>query len=229
MCRSSTAAWNRPVRVAAVLSARRLATFQHYARDLLSEPRIGLFEASRPDPIDAETAREQLEDRGTTPIALVFDAPDLVDDQLWPQLARSLDGLTDALDRRGFDVLRAEAFAHERVALFVELEVADRPAVERHEGPPVHVRAHAEGFYEKYADSDATGPYVEGDRYVVEREREFTTATGLLTSDAVFDVALGAHVESALEDGYEVLVGEEIGALAGEFGVELADYFDPKP
>jgi len=215
--------------VAAVLSARQLATFQHYARELLADPRLSLFEPDEPVPIGAGTVRERVAARGTTPVALVFDAPELVDDQLWPQLVRSLSGLTDALDRYGFDVLRAETFADESAVLFAELEVAERPAIERHEGPPVHVRAHAEGFYQKYADSDAVGPYIDGDRYVVEREREYTTATALLESDAVFDVALGAHVESALEAGYEVLVGGEIDTLAAEFGVELARYFDPKP
>jgi tRNA nucleotidyltransferase (CCA-adding enzyme) len=56
-----------------------------------------------------------------------------------------------------------------------------------------------------------------------------TTARELLESDAVFDVALGAHVEDALEAGYDVLVGEEVAALAEAFGVELARYFDPSP
>jgi len=215
--------------VAAVLSARQLARFQHYARELLADPRDALFERSDPEPIDATTVRERIAERGTTPVALVFDAPDLVDDQLWPQLARSLDGVTDALDRLGFDVLRAAAFADARAVLFVELAVAERPTIERHEGPPVHVRGHAEGFYEKYADSDATGPYIDDDRYVVERDREWTAAAAFLDSDAVLDVALGTHVESALEAGSEVLVDDEIGTLAAEFGVELARYFDPNP
>jgi tRNA nucleotidyltransferase (CCA-adding enzyme) len=215
--------------VAAVLSARQLSRFQHYARELLADPRDALFERSDPEPIDVTTVRERVVGRGTTPVALVFDAPDLVEDQLWPQLARSLDGVTDALDRRGFDVLRAAAFADERAVLFIELEVAERPAIERHEGPPIHVRPHAEGFYEKYADSHATGPYIDGDRYVVERDREWAVAAAFLDSDAIFDVALGTHVESALEVGYEVLVDDEIGTLTAEFGVELARYFDPNP
>jgi tRNA nucleotidyltransferase (CCA-adding enzyme) len=215
--------------VAAVLSAERLATFQHYARELLADPRPSLFEPNEPEPVDAETVRAWFEERGTTPVALRFDAPDLVDDQLWPQLDRSLSGVTDALGRRGFDVLRAAAFADETAVLQAELEVARRPAVERHEGPPVHVRDHAEGFCEKYADGDATGPYVDGERYVVERAREFTSATAFLESDAVHDVALGTHVASALESGYEVLIGDEVATLAGEFGVELARYVDPKP
>ena len=231
--------------VAAVCAAENVARLQHYARDLLGDPREDLFFPEPTDPLDAAAVRDAVRGRGTTPIAVGFDAPDVVEDQLYPQLRKSLAGVRDELSRRGFDPLRAATFADESAVLFVELEVAERPAVERHEGPPVHVRQHAEGFFGKYADEqnssspatqsqdaddpDAYGPFIDGDRYVVEREREFETAEEFLRSDALFDVALGVHVESALEADYDVLVGEEIGRLADEFGTELADYFDPAP
>jgi len=216
--------------VAAVLSAENVARLQHYARDLLDEPREELFFPDEPDPLSASDVEAAVADRGTTPVAIRFEAPDVVEDQLYPQLDRSLDGVAEDLDRRGFDVVRSTAFADERAVLLAELGVAERPTIERHEGPPVHVRDHATGFYEKYADDpDAYGPFVDGGRYVVEREREFRTAAAFLHSDRLLDVRLGTHVESALEDDYDVLVGEEIAALAEEFGVELARYFDPAP
>ncbi|MFB6155741.1 MAG: CCA tRNA nucleotidyltransferase [Haloferacaceae archaeon] len=216
--------------VAAVLSAENVARLQHYARDLLSDPREELFEPVSRTPLSVEAAREHLSRRGTTPVAVVFDAPDLVDDQLYPQLRRSLHGIADELDRRGFTSIRSATFADGRAVLLVELEVADLPAVERHDGPPVHVREHASQFFETYEDADVYGPFVDGDRYVVERERGFTSAVELLRDDAVFDVALGAHVERVMaDDGYDVLVGAEVAALADEFGEELATYFDPRP
>ncbi|WP_276270544.1 CCA tRNA nucleotidyltransferase [Haloarcula litorea] len=228
--------------VAAVCSAESVARLQHYARDLLTDPRAELFESRDPEPYDADDVRAAVDRRGTTPVALRFDAPDVVADQLWPQLRKSLHGVTDELERRGFEAFRAAAFAGDSggpdgpaaatgdAVLLVELAVAERPAVERHEGPPVHVREHAEGFYEAYADDpDAVGPYVDGDRYVVERDRAFRSAEAFLRSDALFDVRLGPHVESALDDGYELLVGAEIAALADAFGRDLAAYFDPQP
>ncbi|MFB6163866.1 MAG: CCA tRNA nucleotidyltransferase [Haloarculaceae archaeon] len=237
--------------VAAALSATNVARLQHYARDLLADPRAELFEPDAPAPLDDAAVRGAVDERGTTPVAVRFDAPDVVDDQLWPQLRKSLAGVTDELDRRGFDVLRAAAWADDEgeanggdesdqrdaaatdgadeAVLFAELAVAERPVVERHDGPPVHVREHAEGFYEKYADTEAYGPFIAGERYVVEREREFTTARAFLESDALFDVALGTHVEQALADGYAVLVGDDVAALADAFGVQLARYFSPKP
>ncbi|MFC7204580.1 CCA tRNA nucleotidyltransferase [Haloferax namakaokahaiae] len=217
--------------VAAVCSAENVARLQHYARDVLDDPRESLFFRADPDPLDSEGVREQLERRQTTPAAIVFDTPDLVEDQLYPQLRKSVSGVAAELDRRDFDVFRKAAFAKNRAVLFFELAVAERPTVERHTGPPVHVRQHAEGFFDAYADDDeAYGPFLDGDRFVVEREREFTSAEAFLTSEALFDVALGTHVEEILRAGeYEVLVGESVAQLAGEFGAEFGAYFDPRP
>ncbi|MFB6296537.1 MAG: CCA tRNA nucleotidyltransferase [Halobacteriales archaeon] len=215
--------------VAAVLSAANLARLQHHARDVLADPRIDVFFPDETDPLSPEAIRKHVARRGTTPIALVFEAPDLVEDELYPQLRKSLAGIGDELDRRGFDVLRREALARERAVLLFELAIAERPAVERHEGPPVAARDHAAGFYAKYDDADVYGPFVERDRYIVERDREFASAVALLESDALFDTRLGPAVEDALEAGYEVLQGEAIAELAGEFGADLAEYFDPGP
>jgi len=228
--------------VAAVCSAANVARLQHYARVLLADPRETVFEPADPDPVGPEGVRGAVADRGTTPVAVRFDAPDVVDDQLWPQLEKSRDGVAGELDRRGFDVFRSAAFAQTDAgggateaaatgdaALLFELAVAERPRVERHEGPPVHVREHAQDFFGTYADADAYGPFIDGDRYAVERDRKYTSAVALLESDALFDVALGVHVESALAAGYDLLVGDEVATLAGDFGAELAAYFAPQP
>ncbi len=223
--------------VAAVCSSENVARLQHYARTFLADPREEVFFPPDPDPLSPDEVLAHIDRRGTTPLAVVFETPDVVDDQLYPQLHKSLDGVGGELDRRGFVPVRATTFAGERAVLLFELAVAELPSVERHEGPPVGVRAHAEGFYEGYADEDVYGPFVDGDRYVVEREREFDSAVAFVESDALFDVALGAHVERSLEsEGYDVLVGDELAALADDghgathdFGAELARYFDPRP
>ena len=222
--------------VAAVLSAENLARLQHHARAVLGAPTVEAFFPDPSEPLSAEAVRDHVSRRGTTPIALVFESPDAVEDDLYPQLRRSLAGVGDELERRGFDVLRAATWAGDvddpaaRAVILFELAVPERPAIERHDGPPVHVREHAADFVDAYADDpDVYGPYVDGDRYVVERQRAFTTARDLLASEAIHDVRLGVGVAAALEDGYDVLVGEDVARLADDFGVELAAYFDPAP
>jgi tRNA nucleotidyltransferase (CCA-adding enzyme) len=216
--------------VAAVLSTTNVARLQHYARELLASPDGEHFAASDPEPLSESELETHLDSRGTTPVAVRFDVPDLVADQLYPQLRRSLGGVRDELDRRGFGPLRAATFADETAVLLVELETARLPAIERHDGPPVHVTDHARSFYEQYADDDAVyGPFIDEDRYVVERPREYASAVAFLDSDAIFDVALGVAIETALKDDYDVHVGDEITALLPEFAAELRRYFEPTP
>ncbi|MDH5020390.1 CCA tRNA nucleotidyltransferase [Halobacterium rubrum] len=214
--------------VAAVVSETNVATLQHHARTFLEDPDEDAFEPADREPLDEEALRAHLERRATTPLAVVFDAPDLVEDQLYPQLYRSRDGLVRGLREYGFQVLRSATWADGRAVLFVELSVAELPAVERHVGPPVHVEDHARGFYEKYAaDDDAYGPFVDDGRYVVERDREVRTAHEF-ARDRLDEVALGAHVASLVaEADYEVLVGGEVASLVSEFGKGFAAYFEP--
>ncbi len=213
--------------VAAVCAPEQVARLQHYARDLLRTPRVEAFFRDDPAPLSAAAVSEHVARRGTEPVAVVFDAPDVVDDQLYPQLRRSLGGIRAALDRAGFAPLRAATFADERAVLLVECATGEVAAVERHEGPPVAVADHARGFLDAHRDADY-GPFLDGDRYVVERPREHTTPAALLRSDAILDVALGVRVEEALRDEYTVLAGTDVAALTDEFGVALTRHFEPQ-
>jgi tRNA nucleotidyltransferase (CCA-adding enzyme) len=215
--------------VAAVCSPRNVARLIHYAREFTAEPRIDCFETSEPEPLSATAIRTVVDRRGTTPIALRFDAPDIVDDQLYPQLEKSLAGIEGALERAGFSPLRTACFAAEDAVLLLECAVGELSTIDRHEGPPVGVREHAEGFFAAYENEDTTGPFIDEEgRYVVERARSAETPSELVRRE-LFDVSLGPHVESALEDGYELRSGPDIAALSESFGTELAAYFDPGP
>ncbi|GAA0306637.1 CCA tRNA nucleotidyltransferase [Halarchaeum salinum] len=219
--------------VAAVVSAANVARLQHYARRFRDDPRESYFFASPRDPMDAEAVRAAFAERGTRALAVRFDDDallGLVEDQRYPQLRRSLDGLVRGLEEHGFEVVRAATWADETAVLLCELSVAALPAIERHRGPPVHVGEHATEFYAKYADDETVyGPYIDGDRYVVERERDVRNAAAFAETK-LDTVALGHAVERLVTaDDYTVLADADVAALAAEFGTELAAYFDPKP
>jgi tRNA nucleotidyltransferase (CCA-adding enzyme) len=216
--------------VAAVVSESSVARLIHYARSLRDSPDVGIITPDEPDPLSPSDLAAHIERRGTVPVALRFPAPELVEDELYPQLRRSLRGVRGELDRRGFGPIRSTVMADETAVLFIECETATRPAIERHEGPPVFVDEHAESFLETYADEEETyGPFVDGDRYVVERPRDVTTLAEFFESDRLFDVSLGRDVKRVLQDDRTLLVGDDVEALLPEFGVELAGYFSPRP
>jgi tRNA nucleotidyltransferase (CCA-adding enzyme) len=211
--------------VAAVLSLDSFASFIDRCRRWEREPGEDLFYPEEPEPMDADGLAEVVEKRGTELVCLSFDSPDVVDDQLYPQLEKTKRSLVEELERRGFDVLRSAVAADGSCLITVEMNVAEQSRTEKHFGPPVSVRKHAESFRKKYEDEDVVGPYIEDGRYVVEREREHPTAVSFVESDDVFDLSIGKHVEESMERGYEVRTDEDCAALLGEFGVEFARYF----
>ncbi|ERG90665.1 MAG: CCA-adding enzyme [Haloquadratum walsbyi J07HQW1] len=216
--------------VAAVCSATNISRLQHYARQFLEEPAQTYFTSPTETTakMDSEVVRTHLQRRGTSPVAVVFDSPDIVDDQLYPQLRKSIQGIRTALEAEGFDVIRTATFADDQAVLFIELMHRHCPAIERHTGPPIAVREHASEFYTAYeSDTHTYGPFIDDDRYVVERERTWTDAAAFLRSEAIFDVGLGAQIEEALADTYTVLIEDDITALTPEFGESLTRYFEP--
>ncbi len=215
--------------VAAVLTERNTARLQHFARDFLDNPRTELFFPTTPEPLDSTTFKAHLADRETTCLAITFDTPDIVEDELYPQLEKSRLGIQDSFTRTGFNVIRSAVFANERSVLWFELDRETLPAIERHTGPPVAAREHAERFYSEYESKDVYGPFIDNDRYVVERERTITTARTLCSLDKLDKVRLGPAISRAIQDQYEVLIGKETADLLDEFGQELSDYFDPTP
>ncbi|MFB6243704.1 MAG: CCA tRNA nucleotidyltransferase, partial [Halobaculum sp.] len=79
--------------VAAVCAPANVARLQHHARQLLDDPDTERFRRREREPLDADAVAEHVTRRGTDPVAVVVDVPPLVDDQLYPQLRRSLAGI----------------------------------------------------------------------------------------------------------------------------------------
>lgn len=217
--------------VAAVLSENNFARFQHYARKFLRSPDIGFFESSAKQSISKTELNEELANRDTTLLALVFETPDLIEDDLYPQLRTSKQGIAEGLTRDGFDVLRSDiAVSEEQTLILVEVDVEKRAAIQRHDGPPVHLKEHAEDFYHKYCDDNTVyGPFIEDGRYVIERRRPIQTAKEWCDSHQLLDVHHGTRIKDILEQNYEIKVNNEIQSLLPEFEAALAEYFSPSP
>lgn len=215
--------------VAAVVTAESVAKFQHYARELLANPGVEKFEIPPTPTIDAETLRSHLSRRNSTPIAIRFPVPSMVEDQLYPQLRRTRDGIVAALGERGFLVTRAAIFHQDDAVIFLELAVAKLPTIERHAGPPVHVKHHARAFLDQWEETPVYGPFISGDRYIVERERKFSSASALLRSDEILSASLGAELVDDIAENREISVGDQIIDLLPEFSSDLAQFYNPRP
>jgi tRNA nucleotidyltransferase (CCA-adding enzyme) len=202
--------------VASALSPVSYWTFVAACRRFTEKPDLKYFvheeEASR------ETVLNLLESQGSDYVFLVIDEHKAeVPDSLWGQLHKSQQALRQTLKAGGFNVIRSSAWSDERHRhiLVYQLESSTIPSVTKHVGPPVSMARNAESFLKTHLGSETTvsGPWIEGDRWVVLLRRQHTEAKELLQErlrDGGIAVGVSKNLAVKILQHHRVLLNEAI-------------------
>ena len=196
--------------VAAALSLDRFCEFIDMSRRYFEGPSENFFFKDLVTPITDGELIENMQQRGSSFLAIVFKTPDVVEDVLYPQLYKMEHSAASLLESNDFRVIKTRSWAGEECVILLELLSSQLPTVKKHMGPPVWSRRHAESFRLKYVDSvDVFSMYVEGGKYVVEIPRKFTSARDVIVS-RLTTCSLGKHLNKAVGEGFQVLVDDEL-------------------
>jgi len=224
--------------LASALSEENLWKFVSLARAFLEEP-SGDFFFPREAALSPSGLRSEIERRGSCLAVLAFGRIDAVVDVVWSQLRKSEAALRRALEEEGFKVYRSSAWTDgaSLSAIAFELEAGELPPVELRIGPPVRKRAESERFLGKHrgAGDTASGPWVRGDRWVVEKlrsPRRVDEAIEALLEGGGGALGIPKRVAEAIRDGHGVMVDERASALLEanrQFGKFLAEFLGGWP
>jgi tRNA nucleotidyltransferase (CCA-adding enzyme) len=226
--------------VASAVVESKLWLFAVASREFLRAPHLGFFfppETRAYGEVELERAMEEC---GSDMVFLLLLAGrQRVPDVLWGQLYRAEKALRELLEEHDFKVLRTAVWSDERVNhIFVfEVERSILPRIKLHRGPPVEMEEMSERFLRKHRESRnaITGPWVEGDRWWVEVERDYTEAGALLEDKLREKGGIPVGVpRSMAEDisGFLCRVNEEITDLYRQFpsfAVFLTDFLRGRP
>lgn len=197
---------------AAAVSEANLERFAEACAAFLETPDERFF-FPHPQPLfDDDTLVGRLEATDGTLVGLTFPRPDVVEDNLYPQLRKAQGALAHVLEEAGFAVPDGDHYADDETCLIcLRVVPAELPATYDHEGPPVGIADHADRFRDKWEDHpDAAGPVEERDgRLVVEVRREHRDPDAVLAA-RLDELSMGAHVGDAVRRDRALEVGEEL-------------------
>jgi len=203
--------------VASAVSREKHAAFIAASRRFLETPKIDFFFPEEIGVFPIEEAIRTMNSRGTSFIFLKTGAVKAVPDVLWGQIYKSQRALRNLLLRNGFKILRDDVWSDEETAVVFVFELHSRllPAVEKHLGPPVTKKRDSERFLRKHLGSRllASGPRIEGDRWVVERKRRYRDAADLLIDmlrDGGRNLGVAGLVSEAFASSLEIWVDDGI-------------------
>jgi len=225
--------------LAAAVREEQLWTFVAAARQLIAKPSTRYFQEPTIRPITAATYRRLVRQRGSTVLAVVLGRMDVVVDVLWSQLYKTERALVNLLEANDFQVLRSAAWSDEESlnVILLELAEADLPESKKHAGPPIARAAESASFLSKHMRSKSTiaGPWVEGDRWVVERKREFTSSTQLLEKelrDGGKKIGVPSEPARSFQKRVEIISGQSIARLIAsnpEFSKAMKLFLSGRP
>jgi len=203
--------------VAAAVAQDKMWLLVAASRQFLRSPSLNFFYPRPVKPLTARQLASKLAGRGSDIIFVQFGRVEAVVDVLWSQLYKTENSLRNLLKANDFQVLRTASWSDEKKCnvIVLEVEMKRLSPIMRHFGPPVSRVTESERFLEKYvrAPEAVSGPYVEGDRWVVEKKRRHMDAASLIRmslSDGGKTIGVANRIMPALRKNFRVFVNEQI-------------------
>lgn len=139
--------------------------------------------------MDLDTIEATFRSRGTSPFAVVLDRPELVDDNLYPQVQRSILGFKKLLEMNDFQVLDMKYAVGKEIRMVFELVSTELPPSRLHQGPPVCTE-NADDFVSKWRMSGMGQPFVIDGKWMTYARREHRDPATLICAKGK-EAALG--------------------------------------
>ncbi len=217
---------DRSRNVGAAISAESFYKFVGACREFVNKPSMGMFFKKGPKPCAQNEISRTIKSRGTCWHVVRFKRPDVLDDILYPQLRKCLNSIEKILEQGGFRVLRSGFLCDGSCTLVFEMEICQIPLIFKNVGPDIYSR-HADQFLSHYKDK---GVFIEGENWVVEASREFTSSRELLSSFLKMSVKdlLGKGVPSKIAPAIKgrKLLNVSEAAKSKEFRAFMREWFN---
>jgi len=224
--------------LAAAVRPDKLWNFVAAGRQFLRNPGLWYFFPPEFKPKTRQQFAKRIDDLGHDLLTITFKHQVLVPDVLWGQLMRLERSLLDIMTREEFSPYMSALWSDEtkESAIIVETGRTGLPEVRLQKGPPVTKNEDSISFLEKHfkARSTARGPWIEGDRWMVEKQRGIRSIRDLVKA-AAREEAYGLSVPKQLGESFrrsvKVLQNREILSMLGKKGFDksLWEFLEAKP
>ena len=208
--------------VASALSSEKLSLFIHACNEYIKNPMVEFFFPQKIKALSKKQILKMMNERGTGFIASIFNKPDIIDDNLYPQLRKCEASILSLCNQHDFKIVDSEFYANNEVFTIFELESLKLPNMKKHYGPMIFM-LDAKNFMEKWEKNVFTSPYIEKDRWVVNIKRKYTNVKDLINEN-INNLSIGKDLSKV--KNFKILEGKDI--LQKKYLLYLTMFLDKK-
>ncbi len=136
-------------------------------------------------------------------IGIQFPKPQIISENLFPQLRKAIRAITDLCERYDFHIQDSTFFVGTKtVYLIFELQQEKLTKSIIHEGPPLHLTKHVDDFIKKWENNPYTMSklLIQNNKIYVKIKRNYITVYQLL-EDQLKRQSLGKHIDAIIRSG----------------------------
>ncbi|RLF46350.1 MAG: CCA tRNA nucleotidyltransferase [Thermoplasmata archaeon] len=197
--------------VASALSKEKLSLFIRACRDYLQEPKMTFFFPNEIKPLSPSEIKKQLSKSNF--VGIKIPKPDIISDNLYPQIRKSLKRIVECCKREGFEILDFRfVVKQDNIYLILKLKDVLLSETSLHRGPPDREREHVKSFREKWDKRRdvVKGPYLKDGRWYVEVRRKYREPMVFL-EDKLPTMSLGKSIQSEIaEKGFDIILSDNL-------------------
>ncbi|WP_400204096.1 CCA tRNA nucleotidyltransferase [Candidatus Methanomassiliicoccus intestinalis] len=168
--------------VASAVSIQSFSKFIYAAKEYLKNPSERFFFPNVRTTYSLDGIQHYISKRNTEVIIIELDKPNLIDDNLYPQIRKTLEGVITTLQKENISAIDSDYEVKETSVKFaIEIETIELPSIKQHYGPPVWSE-NAPSFINKWK-SNTFEPYVENGLWKVIIRRDDTNVVSYLNKN----------------------------------------------
>jgi tRNA nucleotidyltransferase (CCA-adding enzyme) len=158
--------------VASAVSGDKMGLFCQAAREYLAAPDQKFFFPRPLRQFSTDELEAAMEARGTGLCAIRMPRPDIIDDNLYPQVRRTQEGVVALCCDKGFEVLDSSySVSDDHITIVIEVASEILSNASLHEGPPA-LNENSEQFLQRWRAEGISNPFIRDGRWVVLAQRE---------------------------------------------------------
>jgi len=195
--------------VASALVEDKFDLFVKACKEYVKNPRITFFFPNDVEPWPLKKIKSEIQKQGCLYIGVKLAKPDLIDENLYPQVRKAAKSIWDAYKRHDFTIYDSTFHIDEKegeIYIIVKAKSESLSKTVVHMGPPVELKSNAKEFLSKWSDNLKVikEPYEKNGRLHVEIKRDYGEINGFL-KDQVKHLSMGKDLDEIIEKNYEIV------------------------
>jgi len=216
--------------VASALSMEKFKIFKLALKNYNKNPNINFFFPKKVKAWSIDKIKNQLKQKDFKYIAIRVSKPDIIDENLYPQIRKALKSIIKISKEYDFKILDNNFYIDKYLSyiyFIFKTKKESLPKTKIHIGPPLKLDENAKEFNEKWKKNKQVvkGPYIDNERLKVEIKRKYRELRSLLESE-IKNISLGKHLENEFIKSYKVIENNDL--LISNLRIFWTEYFEDK-